>query len=278
MRTLLSFLVAINSSTLLVAQPDGREIVRRSISTADRNWKARQSYTYTVHDEQRHLDAQGRVKSTDVDVSKAVLVNVDTVEQMVSHNGGPPIPKKKKKDEESLRKRRSEMPQERADRRREEKENRAFIDEVPDAFNFRLLGEQVVRGRPTYVLEVTPNLGFHPRSKYGGMFSKVRGKLWVDRQDFGWVKVDVDVTEPFSMGLFLARVQPGSHIVFEQTRWADGVWLPARIEIKANAKILFVKNYAMYEVITYSEYRPAQPTQVASTRGGLETRSNSGGL
>jgi hypothetical protein len=73
-------------------------------------------------------------------------------------------------------------------------------------------------------------------------------------------------------------VQPGSHIVFEQTRWADGVWLPARIEIKATAKILYVKNYAMNEVITYSECRPVQPTQVASTRGGLEARSNSGGM
>ena len=80
------------------------------------------------------------MKSTDVDVSKAVLVNVDTVEQMVSHNGSPPISKKKKKDEESLRKRRSEMPPERADRLREEKENRAFIDEVPDAFNFPVAG------------------------------------------------------------------------------------------------------------------------------------------
>jgi hypothetical protein len=80
------------------------------------------------------------------------------------------------------------------------------------------------------------------------------------------------------MGLFLARVQPGSHIVFEQVRLADGIWLPALIEIKANAKILFVKNYAMYEVITYSEYRPAQPTQVASTRDVLAARSNSGGL
>ena len=266
------------SFTVLVAQPNGREIVRRSISAADRNWKARQSYTYTVRDEERHLDSQGRVKSTAVDVSKAFLVNGDTIEQTVSHNGGPPTAAKQKKDEDRLRKRRGEMPSERAARLREEKENRAFIDEVPEAFNFRLLGEQAVRGRPTYILEVTPKPGFHARSKYSAMFSKVRGQIWVDSQDLGWVKVDVDVMEPFSMGLFLARVQPGSHIAFEQVRLADGIWLPARIEIKANAKILFVKNYVMSEVITYSEYRPAQPTHVASTRDVLAARSNSGGL
>ena len=263
---------------VLLAQPDGREIVRRSLSAADRNWQARQSYTYTARKEERHLDAQGRVKSTDVDVSKAVLANGDTIEQTVSHNGGPPTAAKRKKDEENLRRRRTETSLERAARLREEKENRTFMDEIPDAFNFRLIGEQVVRGRPAYVFEVTSRPDFHARSKYAAIFSKVTGKIWVDIQNFGWVKVDVNVAEPFSMGLFMARVQPGSHIVFEQMCLADGVWLPERIEVKANAKILFVKNYALYEVITYSEYRPAQPTEVASTRDIHEPRSDSGGL
>ena len=90
------------------------------------------------------------------------------------------------------------------------------------------------------------------------------------------MKVDVDVMEPFSMGLFLARVQPGSHIMFEQVRLADGVWLPARIEIKANAKILFVKSYAMQEEITYSEYCPAQAAiRVGSTNNEIATRAAS---
>jgi hypothetical protein len=32
------------------------------------------------------------------------------------------------------------------------------------------------------------------------MFSRVEGKLWVEKQDFGWIKVDGQVTESFSMG------------------------------------------------------------------------------
>ena len=46
----------------------------------------------------------------------------------------------------------------------------------------------------------------------------------------------------------------------------DGVWLPSRIQINANAKVLFVKNYTMNRVITYSEYRLAEPTQVTDRR------------
>jgi len=106
----------------------------------------------------------------------------------------------------------------------------------------------------------------------------VHGKLWVDKQDFGWVKVDANVVAPFSMGLFLARVNPGTHILFEQIRVAEGIWLPRHIEIKADAKILFLKNYQMQEVITYSEYRPAQPSQVVAERREPTVKSKPSGL
>lgn len=260
------FILFIALSPILLGQPDARQIAERSIGVADRDWTARQSYTYVECDEERHLDSEGRMKSTDVRVSRAFFVNGDTINQAVSHNGGPPTPEQKKKDQELLRKRRSETLQERTARLQEEKENRAFLGEVANAFNFRLLGEQAIDGRPAYILEATPKSAYRVHSKYGKMFSKVRGKLWVDKQDFGWVKVDANVVAPFSMGLFLARVQPGTHIAFEQTRMAEGIWLPKRIEIKAAAKILFLKNYQMQEVITFSEYRPAQPSEVIAGR------------
>jgi hypothetical protein len=42
------------------------------------------------------------------------------------------------------------------------------------------------------------------------MFCKVAGRLWVDKQDMGWIKVDGQVIQPFSMGLFLVRLLRGS--------------------------------------------------------------------
>jgi hypothetical protein len=217
-------------------------------------------------DEEKRFDSEGRTRSIDVRVSRAVFLDGNIIDQTVSHNGGPPTPEQRKKDQELLRKRRSETSQERTARLREEKENRAFISEVVSAFNFRLVGEQVVDGRQAYILQATPKPGYRAHSKYGKVFSKVQGKLWVDKQDFGWIKVDANVVAPFSMGLFLARVNPGTHILFEQTRVGEGIWLPRRIEIKADAKILFLKNYQMQEVITYSDYRPAQPSQVVAER------------
>jgi len=126
---------------------------------------------------------------------------------------------------------------------------------VPKAFGFQLVGEEVVNGRPAYVLQATPRPDYHAQGKYGNMFSKVAGKLWVDKQDLGWIKVDGQVIQPFSIGLFLARVLRGSHIMMEQTRVDDRIWMPARVEVRAATKIFFVKNLVIDRVLTYSEYR-----------------------
>jgi hypothetical protein len=90
------------------------------------------------------------------------------------------------------------------------------------------------------------------------MFSKVAGKLWVDKQDLGWIKVDGEVIQPFSMGLFLARVLRGSHITMEQARLDDGIWMPERVEVRAAAKIFFIKSLVIERVLIYSEYKLAQ--------------------
>jgi hypothetical protein len=127
---------------------------------------------------------------------------------------------------------------------------------VLEAFDFHLIGEEVVDGRLAYVLQATPHLGYHAHGKYGKMFSKVEGKLWVDKQDFGGIKVDGQVTQSFSMGLFVARGQRGSHINLEQTCVGDAVWVPKRLEVRASARILFLKSLDMNRILTYSAYHP----------------------
>lgn len=96
------------------------------------------------------------------------------------------------------------------------------------------------------------------------MFSKVAGKLWVDKRDFGWIKVDGYVTQPFSMGLFFARVLRGSRITMEQQYVNEGLWMPEHVEVRAAAKILFIKSLVIDRVLTYSEYSPP-PTGAPST-------------
>ena len=235
---------------------DPRAIVGQSVTAAERSWQARDQYTYMERDEDRRLDSLGRIKSENVDVTRMILVNGVRFGQLIERNGQLPSAEELKRRDEDLEKLKHETPEERTARLRKDQENRSFLDEVLQAFNFQLVGEEVTEGRPAYVFQATPLSGYHPHGKYGKMLSKVEGKLWVDKQDFGWIKVDGQVTQSFSMGLFVARVQRGSHIILEQKSVGDGVWVPKRLEVRASARILFLKSLDIERILSYSDYQP----------------------
>ena len=265
-----ALLIAVAASSALFAQNkgsdkppnqpivlDARQIVSQSLVAAELSWQARNEYIYMERDEDRRLDSAGQVQSQNVDVTKMTLVNGIRFEELMEHNGQLPSADDQKKRDVEIEKLKHETTAERDERLRKDQDNRSFLHVLLEAFDFLLVGEEIVDGRPAYVLEATPHPGYHASGKYGKLLSRVQGKLWVDKQDFGWVKVDGEVTQSFSMGLFVARVQRGSHILLEQICLGDAVWVPKRLEVRASAKILFLKSLELEKILTYSDYRPA---------------------
>jgi hypothetical protein len=240
--------------------------VVQSLAATERSWQARDHYTFTERDQDRRLDSLGQLKSENVEVTRMILVNGIHFEQLMERNGKLPSAAEQKKSDKDLERLKHETPAEEAARLLKTQENRSFLQDLLEAFDFQLIGEEIVGGRPAYMLQAKPHPGYRPHGKYGKLFAKVEGKLWVDKQDFGWVKVDGHVTQPFSMGLFLARVLRGSHLTMEQTRFGDAIWMPTRIEVRASARILFVKSYDINRILTYSDYRLPQPASLASVQ------------
>jgi hypothetical protein len=287
-RELRNVIIVLLASSMMLAQsdsfrakpqidssvPDVRQIVESSIAATQRPWQERLSSTYVQRDENRRLDSAGRVKSNEIDVSRTILVNVAPSEQLMERNGLPPSVEEERKQKEKIDKLKRETPAQRAARLREQEEQTlSLVREVPKAFDFQFAGEEVVHDRPTYVLQATPRSGYHAQGRYCAMFSKVAGKLWVDKHDLGWINVDGQVIQPFSIGLFLARVLRGSHITMKQTRVDDRIWMPARIEVRAATKIFFVKSVVIERVFTYSEYRLAE-ADAPATQDHLSTVSS----
>jgi len=268
-----TFLVVVATSAALLAQnsesdkaqnhasvPSTPEIVSLSITATERSWQARDHLIYVERDADRRLDSLGQVKSENIDVSRMILVNGVRFERLIEHNGQLPSPVEQRKNDEDFEKLKRETPAELAARLRQDQENKSLLRDLQEAFDFQLIGEEIVVGRSAYVLQATPHPGYHGRGKYGKLFSKVEGKLWVDKQNFGWIRVDGQVTQSFSMGVFVARVQRGSHIVLEQTCVGDGVWVPKQLNLRANARILFLKSLDMERILTYSDYHPEAGT------------------
>ena len=245
---------------------DARDVVLPSVLATERSWAMRDHYTYVERDDDRRLNSVGQVKSETVDVTRMMVVNGARFEQLLEHNGQLPTAKEQKKSDDDLDRLKRETPDEQTARIRKDQENRAFLNDVLEAFDFRLVGEETVGGRPAYVLHATPHPGYRAHGKYAKMFSRVEGKLWVDKQDFGWIKIDGQVTQSFSLGLILARVERGSHIIMEQTRVGDAVWVPKQIEIRATARILLLKSLDIQRTLTYTDYRPASDGALSVSR------------
>jgi hypothetical protein len=236
---------------------DARQIMTLSIAATERSWQARGRYIYMERDEDLRLNSLGQVESQNVDVTRMILINGARFEQLLEHNGQIPSAKDQQKRDDDLERLKHESPAEKIARLSKDQENRSFLEEMLGAFDFELVGEEIADGKPAYVLQATPHPGYHAQGKYGKMLSRVEGKLWVDKQDFGWIKVDGQVTQSFSMGLFVARVQRGSHILLQQICIGDAVWVPTRLEVRASAKIFFLKSLEMDKILTYFDYRPA---------------------
>jgi hypothetical protein len=240
---------------------EARQIVGKSLVATEHSWRAREDYIYVERDEDRRLDSTGKVQSENIDVTRMTLVDGVRFEQLMEHNGKLPSAEEQKKSNQDLEKLKHETPQERTVRLQKSEENRDILRDLQQAFDFRLIGDEVIAGRPAYVFEAKPHPGYHAHGPYGKLFSRVEGKLWVDKQDFGWTKAEGQVTQSFSMGLFVARVQRGSRIILEQTAIGDGVWVPQRVEMRANARILLLKSLDVYRILTYSDYHPAADGQ-----------------
>jgi hypothetical protein len=183
-------LVMVAASTALFAQSrgpdkpqnpsrvlDAREIVRQSVAATERSWDALGNFTYMQRDEDRRLDSLGHVKSENIDVTRMILVKGARFEQLVEHNGQPPSAKVQRESDEDLDKLKHETLAEQTARLHKDQENRSFLREVLEAFDFHLIGEEVTDGRPAYVLQATVRPGYRAHGKYGKMLSKVGGTL-----------------------------------------------------------------------------------------------------
>jgi len=251
-----------NSAIVSDAKPiqpvvlDAREIMEKSVVATERSWQARDQLTYTELDEDRRLDSQGNVKSQNVDFTKMILVNGARFDQLVQHNGQAPSAAEQRQIDENLEKLKHETPAERSARLGKDQDNRAFLGDLLAGFDFSLAGEELVGDRPAYVIQVAPHPGYHATGKYAKVFNKVAGKIWIDKQDYNWIKLDGEITQPFSMGLFIARVQSGSRVALEQTLVGDAVWVPKRLEVQGTATIFFFKTLGIDRILTYSDYLP----------------------
>ena len=261
-RDLRMVLLAVASTAALFGQVDAREIIRNAVAADERNWRIARNYTFLERVELRRLDAQGRVKLSEVQTYDVTLPEGTPYRQLVQRDDRPLPPTEEKKEQESLAKsiaeRRQETATERAKRlfvyeRRPDWQREAW-HELPEAFEFRLAGEGTLDGHSVFIIDAVPRQGYQPQSRTARLFHSLHGRFWVDQQDHQIVKVEAEVIDTISVGLFLVRVAKGSRAILELTCDSDGVWLPDRLHVFASARLGLVQALRIEQSVHYSLY------------------------
>ena len=243
--------------------PSSKEIVRRAMEHDVSNWEQEKNYTFLQRIEQRELNSDGSAKSTKSETEEIIFLYGQPYAHLVKRNDQPlsdaDAKKVEKKLNDTMEKRGHETPAERdkrlADFEKRHQEEHAFLLEVPQAYDFRIIGEERLNGRAAYVIVGEPRQDFRPNLNAARVLPKLRPKLWIDKDGYQWLKMEADVIDTITWGGFLLRLHPGSHIELEQVLVNNEVWLPLHARISFDARIALFKSMRLDVDARFSDYK-----------------------
>jgi len=245
---------------------DAREIVRRSIELDQNNWIKRADYTWVGQSRERHFDSHGQVTSDRQESWESLVLDGLPFTRMTGRDGKPLPQAEQRRQQEKLDKDTARLarqsPEEKQRRAAEfeksRRRERAFLLEIPDAFDLRMEGSDTVDGQAVWLIAGEPRPGYRAKSRDGAALSKIRGRMWIEKNGYQWVRLEAETIDTISFGLFLARLNPGAKLVLEQGRINDDLWLPKREYLIGNGRVALVKRIAEDEEITWTDYKKFQ--------------------
>jgi hypothetical protein len=244
-----------------LAEDDALEIIKKAFEAADANRELAELYVFRERVETRMLSKKGNVKKQESKTWDVTLLDGSVYKRLVAIDDEPLSEKKDAKEQRKLEKEveklRNELPAQREKRLAKVEEERSegaeFLEEITRAFDFRIVGEEQLAGVDTWVIDAEPRPGYEPTSKQARVLSKVRCKFWIAKDDYGWVKADIDTFEPFSWSVI--KIKPGAKISFTQQRVNDEVWLMDTWEVAARARAVLVIGFNGEFEGSYSDFR-----------------------
>ncbi|HVN03399.1 MAG TPA: hypothetical protein VMT86_03215 [Bryobacteraceae bacterium] len=264
--TLLTILLtagAIPAQAPALSEDQIRELLRRVADADLKNDHKQRDYTFTERQEEHKLDRKGNVKSTESKTYEVMELYGSQVRRLVAKDDQPLSGDAAKKEDDRLQKivdkraRESGADREKREAResKEHEQDRQFVREVADAYDFHMVGVESLDGRDTYVIDAEPRPGYQPHLKDARILPKFRFRAWIDKDESEWKKLDIQCIDTVSFGLVLARIHKGSRIVIEQTRVNDEVWLPLHIAVKVDARVALLKEFNFDEDVTFRDYK-----------------------
>jgi len=252
MQTLLTLLLGLAAISAYCEDLDVDTIIQRSVEANQADWKAAPEYEC--------LDTQAADKKPSKTYDGLMILG-SPYRRLVAVDGKLLSPVDEERQEQQLRgviaQRNRESKQERerriANYEHDRKRDHLLMEQLTEAFDFKLLGKQMLDSREVYVLVATPRPGYSPPNAETKVLTGMHGKLWIDTKELQWVKVEAEAIRPVSIEGFLARVEPGTQFELEKAPVAPGVWLVKHFAMRSRAKFLFLFPVQMQGDDSYSQ-------------------------
>lgn len=263
MRSILVRILCLAMAVTWVASgEDVKEIFRRAVEKDERNYGVRDQYTFREESTVEFLEKDGRTKSVQRRTKEVLFYDGTQLERLVAKDGKPLSEKEAREEKEridrEIAKMKRESPAARAKRRGESaaalKEETEGRRQVMEAFDLTLKGEQVVAGRPCWLIHGKPRADFRPKGRRADQLKKFQGDACIDKVTSDWMRLEMETTDTISFGLFVLRLQPGASVKLEQTRVNDEVCFPSKIDIAASARLLGMMKRVRVTV-RYSDFK-----------------------
>lgn len=152
------------------------------------------------------------------------------------------------------------------------KERESLIDATRSGFVYTFVENEPRSFSMLAKYRIEPNPKFRPSTRTETVFTRVRGYVWIDEKAHELAKVEADVTEDISLGVFLAKIYKGSHFMQERYEVQPGFWAPTFSQYDFDGRRFFM-GFAIHERTFYWNYKRIGPPQeaVEAIRAELDT-------
>jgi hypothetical protein len=254
---LLYLVLVVGSPVALCATLDVQEIIRKSVTVNEVDWKAAPEYSFTERD-------HGRNGTKTYEVT---MIEGSPYQRLIAVNGktlsAQGYNEEERKLQHTLTARQTESKGQRDERiakyESDRKQDHLLMGQLTVAFDFKLVSEMRMDKHEVYLLRASPRKGYRPPNMESQVLRGMQGQLWIDKKTFQWVKVTARVISPVSIEGFLAEVEPGTYFELERMPVAEGIWLPKHFAMKSRSKIFYLIGHNTQDDETYLDYRKIEP-------------------
>ncbi|HKV23449.1 MAG TPA: hypothetical protein VJN93_02560 [Candidatus Acidoferrum sp.] len=160
---------------------------------------------------------------------------------------------------------------------KKQKEREEVIDAARTAFVYTFVSTERDGGRVIFKYSLAPNPAYKATSRSTAILAKVHGFVWIDPQAAQIARVEGEVTDDISIGLFLAKVYKGSRFEQERKEVLPGLWMPISSEYDFDGRKFF-STIAVHERTYYSQFHRVGSPKEALTLIRAELDKSAAGV